>query len=666
MFVKFGREACGYPESAENREWLSANGIGGYASGTVAGVLTRRYHGLLVAALKPPLGRTLLLSKLDESVTYDGSEYELFTNRWSDGTVSPRGFLNIESFDLDGTIPVWRFACADALMEKRIWMKQGANTTYIRYTLSRATAPVTLSIKALVNYRDYHGTTHAGGWNMNIENVTEGIRIVAYSEATPFYILSDKAEAQSTHDWYYGFNLSLEQYRGLDHLEDHLHAATFRATLHPGESITFVASTDENADSNGERALVSRMSYEKELIEQLRSTIPEDINHIPAWIGQLALASDQFIADRPLQEEPDGKTVIAGYHWFGDWGRDTMISLPGLTICNGRPDVCRSILRTFAKYVDRGMLPNRFPDSGEQPEYNTVDATLWYFEAIRAYHEATGDDDFIVELFPVLIEILDWHIRGTRYNIHVDPQDGLLFSGERGVQLTWMDAKIGDWVVTPRTGKTVEVNALWYNALRTMVKVAKRIKKPYKDYESAAKLTFKGFSRFWNEKDRFCYDVIDGPGGTDPTLRPNQIFAVSLPESPLTTPQQKAVVDICALRLLTSHGLRSLDNRNPQYKGHYGGDQFHRDSAYHQGTVWGWLLGPFVLAHLKVYNDPIRAREFLEPMCNQLVTHGLGTLSEIYDGDAPFSPRGCIAQAWTVAEVLRAWLATGSSSRKKM
>ncbi len=628
-------------------------------------MLTRRYHGLLVAALKPPLGRTLLLSKLDETLTYNGWEYQLFANRWGDGTVSPSGFLNIESFSLEGTIPIWIFACADALLEKRIWMAQGANTTYIRYTLSRATAPLTLSIKALINYRDYHGATHADGWNMKVEHFGHGTRIVAHPEATPFYILSDKAKSQSTHDWYYGFNLSMEQYRGLDHIEDHLHAATFTASLSPGESLTFVTTTDEGADLDGERALQSRINYDQELTEKLGSPVTGDKNNIPPWIGQLALASDQFIVNRSSSEEPDGKTIIAGYHWFGDWGRDTMISLPGLTISTGRHEVCRSILQTFAKYIDRGMLPNRFPDSGEQPEYNTVDATLWYFEAIRAYHEATGDDNFIVELFPVLTEIIDRHIRGTRYNIHVDSEDGLLFSGEKGVQLTWMDAKVGDWVVTPRTGKAIEVNALWYNALRTMVKIAKRINEPCKVYESMAELALRGFGRFWNENDLYCYDVIDGPDGNDPTLRPNQIFAVSLPESPLKTAQQKAVVDICALRLITSHGLRSLDSRDPKYQGHYGGDQFHRDSAYHQGTVWGWLLGPFVLAHLKVYKDPIRAREFIEPMCNQLFTHGLGTLSEIYDGDAPFSPRGCIAQAWTVAEVLRAWLATERQSPKK-
>ncbi len=665
MLVKFGRETCSYLESAENREWLATNGIGGYASGTVAGMLTRRYHGLLVAALKPPLGRTLLLSKLDETVTYDGSEYELFVNRWGDGTVSPLGFLNIESFGLEGTIPLWRFACADALLEKRIWMAKGANTTYIRYTISRATAPLTLSIKALINYRDYHGTTHAGGWRMNIEKVDQGVRIVAFPSAAPFHILSDKAEPQAMNEWYYGFNLSLERYRGLDHMEDHLHAATFTASLKAGEALTLVATTDGNPDLDGERTLASRIDYEQGLIEKLRLANPVDVKNIPPWISQLALASDQFIANRPSPDDAEGKTIIAGYHWFGDWGRDTMISLPGLTIATGRHEVCRSILRTFARYVDRGMLPNRFPDSGEQPEYNTVDATLWYFEAIRAYHEATGDDNFIVELFPVLTEIIDWQIRGTRYNIHVDPKDGLLNSGENGVQLTWMDAKVGDWVVTPRTGKAIEVNALWYNALRTMVKIAKRINRPYKVYESAAKLALGGFGRFWNENDRCCYDIIDGPDGDDPTLRPNQILAVSLAESPLIPSQQQAVVESCARYLFTSHGLRSLNQHNPHYQGHYGGDQLHRDSAYHQGTVWGWLLGHFVLAHLRVYKDPRKAKEFLEPISHQLFANGLGSISEIFDGDAPFTPRGCIAQAWTVAEVLRAWIATERPSPKK-
>jgi predicted glycogen debranching enzyme len=413
-----------------------------------------------------------------------------------------------------------------------------------------------------------------------------------------------------------------------------------------------------NPGLNGNAALESRRNHEQNIMKLWHNNQPDSSGGAPEWINQLVLAADQFIVSRSLQKEPEGKTIIAGYHWFGDWGRDTMISLPGLTISTGRPEIARSILLTFARHVDRGMLPNRFPDSGEAPEYNTVDATLWYFEAVRAYYDATGDDDLLKELLPVLIEIINWHTRGTRYNIHIDSSDGLLYAGEKGVQLTWMDAKIGDWVVTPRIGKPVEVNALWYNALRTMTKFARQLKKPYKDYETAAKLALKGFNRFWNDNAGYCYDVIDGPDGDDSSLRPNQLFAVSLPESPLTPTQQNDVVDVCARLLLTSHGLRSLGVYNSQYQGHYGGDQRQRDSAYHQGTVWGWLLGHFVLAHLRVYNDSVKAREFLEPMSQHLLSHGVGSLSEIFDGDAPMTPRGCIAQAWTVAEVLRAWSAT--------
>ena len=312
------------------------------------------------------------------------------------------------------------------------------------------------------------------------------------------------------------------------------------------------------------------------------------------------------------------------------------------------------------------MLPNRFPDEGEVPEYNTVDATLWYFEAIRAYHEATKDDALLRDLYPALREIVEWHLQGTRFQIQVDPADGLLYSGEQGVQLTWMDAKVGDWVVTPRQGKAVEINALWYNALRIMADFSSRLGEPSEPYSDQAGRAAASFTRFWNEEAGHCYDVIDGPGGDDPALRPNQLFAVCLFHSPLPEVQQRAVVDACARHLLTSHGLRSLDPgrhqglapHDPAYVGHYGGSRRQRDAAYHQGTVWGWLIGPFVRAHLRVYRDPATARSFLQPLLHQLESHGLGSLSEVFDGDPPFTPRGCIAQAWTVAEVLRVWKET--------
>jgi predicted glycogen debranching enzyme len=660
MCIEFGREICGNLDTAESREWLVTNGIGGYASGTVAGLLTRRYHGLLVAALKPPLGRTLLLAKLDETILYDNRSYSLDTNRWADGTVSPHGYQNIERFSLEGTIPLWRFAVADALLEKRVWMQQGANTTYVQYTLRRATQPLKLTLKAMVNYRDYHSDTQSNGWKMSIEQVEQGICVTAYPGAVPMYLLSDGGSASIADNWYYGFELAVERYRGLRDREDHLHAATFEVTLNPGEAIAYVASTEKQANLNAEAALKLRRAQEQKLTGIWKTNQPLKTKESPIWIKQLILAADQFIVDRPMPEDPYGKTIIAGYHWFSDWGRDTMISLPGLTISTGRPEVARSILRTFARYVDQGMLPNRFPDAGEQPEYNTVDATLWYFEAVRAYYSATDDDTLLGELFPILADIIDWHCRGTRYNIHLDAADGLLYAGVTGVQLTWMDAKVDDWVVTPRIGKPIEVNALWYNALRTMAKFARHLGKPHQEYEAMADRAKYRFSRFWNDETGYCYDVLDSPDGDDAALRPNQIFAISLPESPLTPAQQRSVVEVCGRMLLTSHGLRSLASDHPQYQGKYGGNQYQRDGAYHQGTVWGWLLGPFVLAHLRVYKNPEQARQFLEPMANHLTTHGLGSLSEIFDGDAPMTARGCIAQAWTVAEVLRAWLATES------
>lgn len=662
MCIKFGREICGDFDAAASREWIVTNGIGGYASGTVAGLLTRRYHGLLIAALNPPLGRTLMLTKLDEIALYGEQTYALHTNRWADGVVNPQGYEQIEQFFQEGTTPVWQFAVGDAVLEKRIWMQQGANTTYVQYRLRCATQPLMLTVKALVNYRDYHGNTQANGWRMNVEQVDRGIYIQAYPGATPMYLLSQTANVSFTHDWYYGFDLAVERYRGLSDREDHLHIATFAATLNSGESVTLVASTEKQPNLDGDAAYQNRRAYEQKLIslwEANRSSNDHgNGKKTPAWINRVVLAADQFIVDRPVSNDPSGKTIMAGYHWFGDWGRDTMISLPGLTLTTGRPEVARSILRTFARYVDQGMLPNRFPDAGEMPEYNTVDATLWYFESVRLYYYATEDEALLHELFPVLAEIIDWHCRGTRYNIHLDATDGLLYAGTAGVQLTWMDAKIGDWVVTPRTGKPIEVNALWYNALRTMANFARQIGKPYQEYDALADRTLSKFDRFWNNELGYCYDVLDTPDGHDASLRPNQLFAVSLPESPLPPTQQRHIVDICGQMLLTSHGLRSLAPDHPQYQGHYGGNSYQRDSVYHQGTAWGWLLGSFALSHLRVYGNPAQARQFLEPMANHLTAHGLGSLSEIFDGNAPFMPRGCIAQAWTVAEVLRVWLAT--------
>ncbi|EAW36947.1 amylo-alpha-1,6-glucosidase [Lyngbya sp. PCC 8106] len=660
MIITFGREICCDLASAESREWLVTNGIGGYASGTIAGVLTRRYHGLLLAALHPPLGRTLLLAKLDETVSYDNRVFPIYMNRWSDGKIDPEGFKHLEQFYLDGTIPTWKFACADALLEKRVWMQQGENTTYIQYTLRRATQPMTLTLRALVNHRDYHHNTHANQWPIQVDTIEHGICIKAFQLATPLYLLTDGAKVATslaTHPWYYGFDLAVERERGLDDTEDHLHGATYYTTLEAGQSITFVATTEPHPQLNGQIALLSRYNYEQKLIQN--SPVTEQT---PAWVRQLVLAADQFIVDRPTPDEPEGKTIIAGYPWFGDWGRDTMISLPGLTLYTGRLDVARSILRTFAQYVDQGMLPNRFPDRGDAPDYNTVDATLWYFEAIRAYVDASNDEGLIQELFPILADIIDWYKQGTRYNIKLDPEDGLIYAGEPGTQLTWMDAKVGDWVVTPRMGKPIEVNVLWYHALQMMIRFAQKLGKPHDEYQQLAQQTAKGFARFWNEAAEYCYDVLDTPNGNDASLRPNQILAVSLPPLGensyaclLNSRRQRQVVEICAQELLTSYGLRSLAPDDPEYQGTYTGNQLQRDGAYHQGTVWGWLMGPFVLAHLRVYKNSDQAREYLQPLADHLFAAGVGNMSEIFEGNAPMRPCGCPAQAWTVAEVLRAW-----------
>ena len=679
MMFDFGREVCGDLSVATKRDWLVTNGIGGFASGTIAGMLTRRYHGLLMAALQPPLGRTLLLTKLDETAEYDGIYpdsgrlYPLFTNRWEDGTIEGNGYRLIDRFHLEGTTPVWTFGIGNALLEKRVWMQPGANTTYIQYRLTRATGPLSLSIKALVNYRDYHATTIMNEWEPDVTDAPlangSGLRIQMFADATPFYLFSDQATLTPQFDWYEDLYLPVEELRGQrDVSEDHVYAAQLQVTLRQGETFAVVASTDAAPHLDSAAAYAARQAHEQGLLDRAgtlhgpaatngktRNARPQPL---PQPLRQLVLAADQFIVSRPTPADPDGKSIIAGYHWFSDWGRDTMIALPGLTLATGRPEAAAGILRTYAQFVDQGMLPNRFPDAGETPEYNTVDATLWYFVALREYVAATGDTALLRQLFPVLTDIIAWHRRGTRYNIHVDENDGLLYAGEAGVQLTWMDVKVDEWVVTPRTGKAVEINALWYNALRITQDFADHLGEPSAEYAALAVRAREGFARFWDAKMGYCYDVIDGPAGNDLSLRPNQLLAVSLPHTPLNPEQQRSVVDACARHLLTAHGLRSLSPDDKAYVGQYGGDRRKRDGAYHQGTVWSWLIGPFVCAHLRVYHDMAAARAFLEPLLRHMVDHGIGSISEIFEGDAPFAPRGCIAQAWGVAEVLRAWQMT--------
>jgi len=660
--VDMGREICGDLEMAERREWLVTNSIGGFASGTVAGSLTRRYHGILIAALKPPLGRTLLVSKLEETVEYEGQMFQLSTNHWHEGTVAPTGFALVERFHLEGTTPVWTFALADVRLEKRIWMEPGENTTYVHYALTRGTLPIRLHLRAFINHRDYHGSTQDHLPEFSTTPISNGWHILP-TGGPPFILSTSKGLIESANTWYRNYDLPLERERGLPDHEHHLHIGKWAIDLQQGDEITWMASTHPERPLPTSSSINSRRDHEHALLTP-HGTSKNSSPPRPSWIQQLTLAADQFVVSRPLSPIDTGHSIIAGYHWFGDWGRDTMISLPGLTLTTKRFDIARSILSTFAHYANQGMLPNRFPDAGEEPEYNTVDATLWYVEAVRQYLETTRDRAFLKTIFPVLLDLLTWYRKGTRFGIGMDPADHLLHAGEPGVQLTWMDAKVGDWVVTPRMGKPVEINALWFQAWLTLGQLAKTSKVPYQEFLELANDIKTSFQRFWHEPSHYCYDVIDGPHGHDPAPRPNQLFAVSLPNSPLTDRQQLAVVDYCARHLYTSYGLRSLGTEYPQYVGQYGGDMRQRDGAYHQGTVWGWLLGPFVLAHYHVYRHPQAARSYLEPMAHQLNDYGVGTLGEIFDGQPPHAPRGCIAQAWTVAEVLRAWHVIHTSTPK--
>ncbi len=661
--IMYGREVCGFLPASERREWLLTNGIGGYASGTISGIPTRRYHGILVAALQPPLGRSLLVSKFNETALFYDRSYELFAERRASSGIEASGYRYLESFQLEGTVPLWTFALGDALLEKRMWMAREANTTYVRYTLTRASAVLLLQTGILVNYRDHHDTTRVGSVDFEVEDTFERAGNTEYSRrltvtpknGTPFYILSDTAVAYREEEWQRGYVLPVESERGLDSLDDNLWAGFFNVSLEAGESVTFTATTDPSLSVVGDLALSHQRAYEARLIElAAQKNLPDPVYQ------RLALAADQFIVSRALPNGTKGHSIIAGYPWFSDWGRDSMISLPGLTLATGRYEIAASILRTYARFVDQGMLPNRFPDAGETPEYNTVDATLWYFEAIRAYVEATDDLDLVRELLPTLKEIIRWHERGTRYQIHVDPADGLLYAGQDDVQLTWMDVKIKDWVVTPRTGKAVEINALWYNALMTICELCQKVGEDSGHCQALAEKVRHSFRKFWNNDDGCCFDVIEGPDDNDSSVRPNQIFAVALPQSPLTPAQQRAVVETCTRHLLTSHGLRSLSPDDPRYCGIFIGGQMGRDSVYHNGTVWGWLIGPYVAAHLRVYNDKAAARALLQPLIRHLSERTVGSLSEVFDGDPPHEARGCFAQAWTIAEVLRAWILTAS------
>jgi predicted glycogen debranching enzyme len=653
-----GRQTCGDWQSASRHEWLVTNGLGGFACGTVAGANTRRYHGFLVASLKPPVARTLLVAKIELRVQYLDTETDLSANEFAGGTISGQGFVHLESFAVADGIPTWRYAVADALLEQKIFMAPGANTSYLRLELIRATQPLRVMLKPLITYRDYHSQGR-GAKSFRLEADVAECRVTAFGGARPYRLMISHGQYSPAPEWYWNFWHRSEAERGLDALEDLLTPGTFTADLSPRAPVFLIAT----AESAVPAAAAEVQNALKSASQRLAAPLPKTA---PAWIRTLAQASDQFVVLRAAPGAGGSAgaalpSIIAGYPWFADWGRDTMISLPGLATSLGRYDLAAAILRSFAGFVDRGMLPNNFPDAADAPpQYNTADAALWMFLALGGYLQARRDPALARELFPTLMSIIHSYADGTRYGIRVDPADGLLRAGETGTQVTWMDAKHGDEVFTPRIGKPVEINALWLNALNVAVRLAEHMRDDG-EKQFCLSLLNQGsshFGRFWNEKRACLYDVIDVDGGSlrDDRIRPNQILAVSLPYCVLPLEQMRAVVDCCGRELLTSHGLRSLSAKEAGYIGRYTGDARQRDAAYHMGTVWAWLLGPFARAHYRVYGDARQAQSLLAPIAQHLDSACLGTVSEIFDGDAPHTARGCFAQAWSVAEILGSWL----------
>ncbi|MCY3802094.1 MAG: glycogen debranching enzyme N-terminal domain-containing protein [Chloroflexi bacterium] len=626
-------------------EWLVTNGIGGYASSTVAGVNTRRYHSLLVAATRPPAGRRVLLASMVEELRVGDEVIGLSTAEYEDGSLDPQGWNYISGVKLVGTRPVVSFTVGDYVVDKTVWMERGLNQTWVQYTLASGPASVELQLLPLVTNRDFHAETRSHEAGVSDSAISEDSIILTLADLPDLIVdLDGHAEIDRFDDWFWNVAHRRERERGFEFVEDLLAPCVVRARLDPGSSFALTAYLGRRQDRNASESLSAFDVRAQELLEGAAEAVDTPTQ-------RLVLAADQFLVGRGSREIG---TVIAGYHWFGDWGRDTMIALPGLTLATGRAESMRGILVEYASYVSQGMLPNRFPDDTGQPEYNTVDATLWWFEAVAAYLRATGDDSILRELLTPMVRVVDWHLRGSRYGIRVDSEDGLLYAGEPGSQLTWMDAKAGDWVVTPRIGKPVEVNALWYSALRSLERwlgLAGFDSSKTRDLADRVSVSFR--SRFWNEELGFLYDVVDGPDGDDSSLRPNQLFALSVSHPLLHGKLARSVVARVRDELLTPFGLRTLSPSDPKYGGKYGGGPLERDGAYHQGTVWPWLIGTYVDAHLHAFGSVRELDALLDELLAHLDAAGLGSIAEIFGGDVPHPPDGCVAQAWSVAEVLR-------------
>ncbi len=634
-------------------EWLETNGLGGWSGSTLMGCNTRRYHGLLVASIRPPSDRMVMVAKMDETIIAGGERFQLGTNDYGD-VIHPQGYSFLRSFNRE-LFPEFVYEAGGITLRKTVLMVHGENTTLIKYEVLYAKEPCVIEFLPLLAGRDYHRLLHADETLQESVLFDKGELHVSWFRDVPELVVHfPGAEFYPNSDWYYHFHYDQEKSRGLDFSEDLYTPGHFTINAGQGDVFYLVLSTENKKQQPAELLFHHEVERRKRLLADETEPIMQ----------QLLLAADQFIVKRKLSpvnsgENNEGATIMAGYHWFTDWSRDTMISLPGLCLFTNRLEDAKKILLVFAQSVSQGMLPNRFQDHGEPPAYNNVDGTLWYFIAIHHYLQASGDKHFVLEaLLPVLQNIIDWHFKGTRYGIRVD-EDGLLFAGETGYQLTWMDAKVGDWVVTPRMGKPVEVQALWYNALRifgALLQENGQAKKAgtMKAHARRAKKSFA--ARFWNEGAGCLFDRMDESDQPDASLRPNQVFAVSLPYPLVEGEKARSIVQVIEEKLVTPRGLRTLSPEDPGYLGRYEGDQWHRDASYHQGTVWSWLLGPYMDALFNTQKPVIaraKANRIIQNFLPHLEEAGVGTISEIFDGDPPHTARGCIAQAWGVAEILR-------------
>ncbi|UCG32809.1 MAG: glycogen debranching enzyme family protein [Phycisphaerales bacterium] len=640
----FGPNICRDFDKATSREWLETNGLGGYASSSLALCNTRRYHGLLVAATEPPVVRKVVLAKLDVRVCQQDATWELSTNKWP-GAVHPSGHQLISSF-ANEPWPTWVYAAPGWRLQQEILMPDGLNATVARWTLLQSPAPLRLEIRPKVTSRDFHSLARKGDLGKpTVRPYKRGFQVTWLDGRPGVEIIHEGAFCPEP-DFYYNYVYDREWERGFDCEEDLFQPGIIEFTLAPGSAASLVAAAGHTPDASPQDIIAAEQAHRQSQVFPMLGSDEEAI--------ELARATRHYLVRRGA-----GWTVIAGYPWFGDWGRDTFIALPGLTLVTGRHQVARAILTAFAPYLSEGMMPNRFPDSGQPPIYNTVDAALWYIYALGKYLDYTHEDALGRELFPVVREILDRYERGTRYGIRLD-HDGLLLAGIPGTQLTWMDAKIADWVVTPRIGKAVEIQALWHHALQVGRRLARAL--AYEDaarhYETLTSRAEASFApTFWNHGAGCCHDVVAPDGTPDTSIRPNQLLVLMLAGCLLPPSRQRRLLDTVSSALLTPMGLRTLAPDDPQYVPRYQGDPRSRDAAYHQGTVWPWLIGPFISAYMNVHTptDEVRrrGRSLLDSLWDHLDQAGIGHISELADGNRPWIPRGCIAQAWSVAEPLR-------------